>query len=68
MPVGLEPAASLSRVKHSTTEPLRSPTLLEITHRGSNIFLMTYLGLISEQLFVLSSHHLHPVYHAVIRK
>ena len=35
-PVRLEPAALRSRVKHSTTEPLRSPFFVVVTTRNAH--------------------------------
>ena len=32
LPVRLEPMATRSRAKHSTTEPLRSPQINELMH------------------------------------
>ena len=37
MPVGLEPATPRSRVKHSSTEPLRSVTLIYGLAQNTNI-------------------------------
>ena len=39
-PVRLEPAALRSRVKHSTTEPLRSPIDPSVNHEIDNLVLL----------------------------
>ena len=41
-PVRLEPAAPRSRVKHSTTEPLRSPFLLSAFRSNCSVFCCTF--------------------------
>ena len=42
-PVRLEPAAPRSRVKHSTTEPLRSLELIDFLQLGSALILKTQI-------------------------
>ena len=52
-PVRFEPAAPRSRVKHSTTEPLRSHGMVEVRLSGFGFIKYEVRGILKQQLKII---------------